>query len=290
MEIWSISKACSYLMHILVQLINTEIMKKVVEHIEVSLNNTDNLQKVNSAILLLTASIGNSHKLLLSDLMLRSINHILKLIYDQNYAIKKNISQLLIKTTKHHIRFYDNHTIGILITTMVGCLNADNQIAINYCQSLMNIIKAVGDSETKKNSTLLSQYFESIFKELIDNGMKETAFDREHNLALYCFLTIDTLIAYSSHDKQAKLIEVVVYFLTFFENSVISPGSEMNYQLQSCYCIIFRAVLKKLLSTISKEIAERIYKVLEASFKQRQCVYEEALFTIAALATSNYIS
>jgi hypothetical protein len=37
---------------------------------------------------------------------------------------------------------------------------------------------------------------------------------------------------------------------------------------------------------VNLEIADRLYRVLETSFKQRQCVYEEALLAIAALASS----
>jgi hypothetical protein len=285
MESWSVSKACSYIMHILVQLINSDIMKKIGEYIENNLTE-DSLEKRNSAILLLTASIGNSHKFLLYDIFSKYMHLFLKLIFSENYTIKKNVSLLMIKVTKHHGKMFDNNTITLLITTMIGCLAFDNQIAINYCQCLINIIKTIGDSETKRNTSMLSKFFEDIFKELIAQGMKDNAYDREHNLCLQSFLTIETLISYSSHDKQAKLNEIVIYYLTFFEQSVINPASEVVYEIQSYYCIIFRSVLKKLVTPINKELAERIYKVIEASFKQRQTVYDEALFTIGALAES----
>jgi hypothetical protein len=136
---------------------------------------------------------------------------------------------------------------------------------------------------------MIAPFFDKLAKELIDIAMRENAFNKDYNLSLYCILAIDALISYSSHDKIEKLNEIIAYFIGLFESSINSHPNEVVLQFQSYYCIIFRSVFRKTLKMIDLNIAEKIYTVLEASFKQRQCVYEEALLAIAALASSMYL-
>ncbi len=136
---------------------------------------------------------------------------------------------------------------------------------------------------------MISPFFDKLIKEFIDVAMREHAFNKDYNLSLYCILAIDALITYCSHDKMEKLPEIIAYFIGLFENSINSTPNEVVLQYQSYYCIIFRGVFRKTLKMIDLSIADKIYTVLEASFKQRQCVYEEALLAIAALASSKIL-
>jgi hypothetical protein len=288
MEAWSLSKASSYLMHLLAQVIPPDVMKNIVTYIEANLVE-ENFIKRNSAISLFIACMGNAHKMILGYLAGSTLDLLLKLIFDENPIIKKNISLLLVKITKHYVRMMGNDKINTLISTFIGCLAFENAISINYCLCLMNIITAIGDPQTTKNSTLLSSHFDNISKELVSRGLNDSAFDREHNLSLYCILTLDSLISNSSNDKQSTLLEIIVYFTTELEKSCGMAASDAVYQIQSYYCVIIRSVLKKLVTSISKDIAEKVFKTIEESFKQRQGVYDEGLLAISALATSNYI-
>ena len=136
------------------------------------------------------------------------------------------------------------------------------------------------------NLDMIAPFFDNLAKELIEIALRDNSYNKDYNLSLYCILAIDTLVTYSSHDKIEKLPEIIAYFIGLFESSINSPPNEAVLQFQSYYCIIFRGVFRKTLKMIDLNIAEKIWTVLEASFKQRQCVYEEALLALAALASS----
>jgi hypothetical protein len=144
----------------------------------------------------------------------------------------------------------------------------------------------------------MSPYFEKLFSELIVIAYRHGAYNKDENLTMYCFLLINELIEYSSHDKQEKLSEILIYFLTQFEgtltnvlnptfNSMCGSGlSDIIYQLQSYYCTIFRAVFKKLFKKINAEMGLKIFLLIENSFKMRQTVYEEAVLCLGSLASN----
>jgi hypothetical protein len=125
---------------------------------------------------------------------------------------------------------------------------------------------------------------------MINYAYKEGSMDKDNNLSMYCFLVINTLIEYSSHDKQDKFAEIIEYFISQFDNTLLTTGNNLNtdilFQLQSYYCTVFKTIFRKYLRKLNVETANKIYTRIEASFKQRQGVYDEALLTISALATN----
>lgn len=124
---------------------------------------------------------------------------------------------------------------------------------------------------------------------MVEFAFKETSNDKDNNLTMHCFLVIDNLIEYSSHDKQDKFNEILLHFLTRFDETLTLQNStqvELAHQYQSYYCTIFRAILKKSLKKISKETANEIYTRINSSFNLRNGVYDEAVLTVSALATN----
>ena len=124
---------------------------------------------------------------------------------------------------------------------------------------------------------------------MIDYAYKETSLDKDYNLTMYCFLVIDALVEYSSHDKLDKFTEMLAYFLDRFDETFHINNSitvEIAYQYQSYYCNILRVILKKSFKKIPKETASNIYTRINNSFIQRKGVYDEAILTVSALASN----
>lgn len=124
--------------------------------------------------------------------------------------------------------------------------------------------------------------------------MRNTATQKNENLCMYCFLAINHLIEYSSHDKQLKLSEIIIYFLGEFEklynpDYVRSMNWEGNHvlDLQAYYCNVFRTCVNKMLNKMNLELAERLLNTITNSFNLRKAVYDEGMLVICALATSN---
>jgi hypothetical protein len=135
---------------------------------------------------------------------------------------------------------------------------------------------------------MISPFFENLFKELISIAYKEHSYNLEHNLFTACFITLNTLIEYSSHDKQEKLEEIIVYLLELLENST-KNNTEVNKirEQQSSIALSIHYAISKIIKTVNLDLASKIYTTLVETFKQRHGVYDEAILAISSLALSN---
>ena len=299
-ESWTLSKASSYILHVLVQVIDSDMMEKILLYIESNLLNEDVKLKNTSLLLFAGCCDTLPHKNRVGEFISKHFNKMLKFLFHDGFKIRHSASLLLIKVTKHHGKsgLLNQSTLNTCVPMLINALPSPNKIAINVCQSLINITKAVGDLETNKSANLMSPHFEKLFSDLVSVAFREGAYNKDENLTMYCFLLINELIEYSSFDKQDKLTEILIFFLTQFEgtlssvmnsqiNTMSTPGSsDIVMNLQSYYCTIFRAVFKKLKRQIKPEMGNNIYTLLENSFQQRQTVYDEAVLALGALATN----
>jgi hypothetical protein len=150
---WTLARASEYLLQILVQVIDSEVMDNIINYIETNLNAED-LKLKNTVLKFFACSIDTSHKVKMLDLILKHMkSDILKLLSHQNKTIKLSTSLLLVKITKHFSKSFDLSLLNILIPALQNSLIHANRIAINICQSLIHITKAVGDLETNKNQS-----------------------------------------------------------------------------------------------------------------------------------------
>lgn len=297
-EVWSLSKASTYILHLLVEVIDEQSMDNILKYIESNIN-SDEVSLKNTCLLLLVGCCTTSlFKVKMQNSIKNHLNKIVQMLFDRNESVKKNSSLLLIKITKHLVKrdVFVPAIIEALIPMMMNALLSSNPVACNICQALNNLIRGLGDLETNKNSNPLSPYFETIFKELVNHAFRNKAFDKDNNLTMNTFLTLSLLIDYSSHDKQDKMIEILSFFTIQFEATLTDSSKEnfMNMssnnsteiisQLQAYYCTIFRSVFKKMLKTTDLERGKQFYLLLEGSFKQREAVYEEAVLCLGALA------
>lgn len=113
------------------------------------------------------------------------------------------------------------------------------------------------------------------------------------NLAMHCFICLCDLIENSSHDKQDKLTEILAYFITQLNSTMLpenisNSSIELIHQIQCYFCNIFRSCFRKKINIVDLNLAEKVYFSIEATFKFRNCVYEEGLLAIAALIDSKY--
>jgi len=215
-----------------------------------------------------------------------ALEGLIKLLFHENALIKKSTSWFILQVTENFTKSFDKDTLKTLIPTLVNCLNQENSIAINICYSLVNLIKNLGDPNTIKNSNAISPYFEDIFKELLNVAFKEHSYNTEYNLFTACFVTVNTLIEQSSHDKQDKLEEIIIYFLGLLENTTKVGADNKVRDQQSSIALSIHYAINKLIKVMSQDLASKIYLTLVETFKQRQGVFEEAILCISSLALS----
>ncbi len=297
-DTWTYSKASSYLLHVMVQVIDYELMEQILKYIDIEIISENVSSKIIAILFFAVCCDTSTHKIRMHEFINSHLSKIINYLFYQNNLVKSSASFCLVRISKYFGKsgIFDSHTLNTVIPALINALPSKNKIAINICQSLIHIAKAVGDLDTKKNSNQMSIFFEKVFSELVSNAYRVGAMDKDANLTMNCFLVINTLIEYSSHDKQEKLSEILIFFLTQFEGTlspvtnqtILSLGStntmDTIFMLQSYYCTVFRAVFKKLLKKISNDVGLKIYTLLEGSFKQRQTVYDEAILCLGALA------
>lgn len=125
-----------------------------------------------------------------------------------------------------------------------------------------------------------------MFKELIQVGLSDKAYDTDHNLFTACFVTINTLIEYSSHDVQDKLEEIIAYLLGLAQNANGLRDADRIKDLHSSIALLLYYIISKSVKRIKFNVASQIYSTLVETFKLRQGIYDEAMLAISALSLS----
>lgn len=164
-----------------------------------------------------------------------------------------------------------------------------NLIGIHISQTLNNIITALGDFNTSKGSNLISPFFNDLTKVLVKCDENLNNFERDSNLGFYCFLTIENLISYASHDKLNALMELLVFYILRMKNITTRTditSHSIVEDLESHYCLIIRKIIRKLLTPLQLDDCKNIYEVLVQSFSRRNTVYDEGLLAISSMALS----
>lgn len=283
---WNLSKSSAFLLSLIVQMSKKELIDQLIEYVTKNLSSSDWKLK-NESLLIFGCLLDSPYKDKIKDILHNSIGGLLKLLSDESSYIRKTVSWVICKVTELYPKLFDRAMLSSVVPTLRISLNDINYVAVNICYCFSNLIKTLGDRDTVKNSNAFSSYFEPLFKDLFTIAYKETSYNKDCNLSLTAFLTISNLIDYSSHDKQDKLEEIMIYVLQAFESTINSTNNFdalKNYDFQSYLANIIHSILNKFLKTFSQENALKIFIIFENSFKQRNGVYDEAILAISSLA------
>ena len=223
-----------------------------------------------------------------------SLSGLLTLLFDGNMFVRKTSSWVIVRITELYPKIFDKNNLNTFIPVLINALNDKNIVAINVCYAFINLLKNLGDKDTLRNTSKilnksdpLSQFFETLFKELFSVAYKESSYDRDMNLSMTAFLTLSNLIEFSSHDKQDKFEELILFLMKSLENVV---KTNMDHQkildFQSYIINVIDSLFKKYLKIITPELAIQYYTLLDSTFKLRNTVYDEAISSISSLAIS----
>ena len=303
-DIWNISKACLYLLNLMVQITDTNVVTKFYENLMKEIqkntinNQQDNITMNNRAKLwlLLSSSITRVNRLEAAKIF----NYCMKLIFNdiqQNSSLqlKKCASFVILRITKEIPKIFESSYLknAIQLLSFEIKNSKDNVYISNLCHSLQNIIRCYGDFETNKSSCALSPFFEIILENLfigVEQDIKNYKLSSKSTFSR--FLTIGTLIEYSSHDKQVQINQIIKRFLIEIETSQnnienmmkVGIDKETIFQIQDYYYSLLQKLFIKYKSKIDLNFAEKIWQLTETLFKYRQTVFDEANLAMAALA------
>ena len=300
---WNISNACLKILNLMSQLADSNTMHKFYENLsnEIKKNNQGqndiNLLNNRAKIWLLLGSC--IARVNITDIA-KILNSNIYLIFDdirQNISmpLKKSASYIILKVTKEIPKMFDSSRLGKIIELLSAEIKAsqDNIYMANLCRSLQNLIKCYGDLETNKSSSSLSPYFEIILNNLFVGAEQDIKnYQASAKTTLSRFMTIGTLIEYSSHDKQFQISQIIKQFLIQIESTqnnidaMIKAGidKETIFQIQEYYFSLLQKLFNKYKTKIELDFADKIWQLTEALFKYRQTVFDEANLAMSALA------
>ena len=312
-DVWNISKACLHILKLMVQIIDTKTISKFYENLAkeiknntinmINNNNNNNAQNNISLLndrakiwLLLGSCVTKVNRVEIAKIINSNLNIIFQDI-SQNVSLplKKSASFVILRVTKEIPKIFDSSRLGKIIELLSSEIKAskDNIYMANLCHSLQNIIKCYGDLETNKSSNPLSPYFEIILNNLFVGAEQDIKnYKSRAKTTLTRFMTIGTLIEYSSHDKQVQINQIIKQFLIEIEKTqnnmelMLKAGidKETIFQIQDYYYSLLQKLFNKYKTKIELNFAEKIWQLTESLFKYRQTVFDEANLAMAALA------
>ena len=288
-EEWNSSKASSFILSILVQVIDEKKFDEIAALIRETMK-SDDLKTLKKSIIILSCAMESiAHKAVSFQLGLQYMYKISNYIsYKEDYDIKLISSRALIMITKVMGKYLEPTNLRSLVPLLKNNIYVDNKLGINVCLTLINIITSIGDLSTNKSQNHFSSFFEDLIQVLIKCDENINYFERDSNLSIYCFLTIENLISYSSHDKQPKLLEILASFVMKLKNiNTKTFPYNILHDLESHYARMIRIILIKLVTPLSFEDAKGVYNIIVESFKRRN-IYDEGLLAISSLALSKY--
>ena len=306
-DTWNISNACLKILNLMSQLADSNTMNKFYGNLskEIIKNTMSNNQSQNDINILNNRAkiwllLGSCiAKVNVTDLA-KIINSNIYLILEdirQNISmpLKKSASYIVLKVTKEIPKIFDSSRLGKIIELLSKEIKAsqDNIYMANLCRSLQNIIKCFGDLETNKSSSSLSPYFETILNNLFVGAEQDIKnYKSSAKTTLSRFMTIGTLIEYSSHDKQVQISQIIKQFLIQIESTQNNIDAMLNsgidketiFTIQEYYFSLLQKLFNKYKSKIELDFADKIWQLTEALFKYRQTVFDEANLAMSALA------
>jgi hypothetical protein len=263
-DVWNISNACLTILNLMVQILDSNEINKFYENLAkelknnfINLNNNNlpqndpnNIAILNNRAkiwLLLGSCITKVNRMEISKILNLNLG-ILFLDIKQNISLplKKSASYVILRCTKEMPKIFDSNRLGKIIELLVSEIKTcnDSIYMANLCHSLQNIIKCYGDLETNKSSSNLSPFFEIILDNLFIGAEQDIKnYKAQTKTTFNRFMTIGTLIEYSSHDKQNQISLIIQRFLVEIEKThnnmkvMIGAGidKETIFQIQDYY-------------------------------------------------------
>jgi len=300
-ESWNISKAVCYIISFIVSISSEdEILFKLINYFSTHFNSISLDKKIN-AILILSCILDSNNLSLIQESLENDIINIINKIDDKNEIYSYLISWILGKISENIPSLFEKDELNKIIPKFINIINNkndnngikyNNQIRINICIVLGNLIKFYGDENTNNLNNEFNLYYKFIINDFI-----EASFNEENiisGLSFYLLRIIMNVIQYSSKDLQASLEIIFSNILQKFEqvNSFIKNNKnkiqkihlEKIYKLQENLCLIINQIFNKIIRKINISLCIQLYNSLINSFLIRENkAYESGMLCLLNL-------
>ena len=278
-ESWNISKAVCYIISFIVSISSQdEILFKLLNYFSSNFNSISYNKKIN-AILILSCILDSKDAEIIQDSLQNEILNIIQKIDDEDKIYSYLISWILGKISEALPSLFERDELNKIIPKFINIINNkgekddknkntkneivtinySNEVRINICIVLGNLIKFYGDENTNKLNNEFNMYYKYIINDFIEASFKEE--NIISGLSFYLLRIIMNVIQYSSKDLQASLEFIFSNILQKFEeintllknnkNKIQKIYLEKLYKLQENLCLILNQIFNKIILKIN---------------------------------------
>lgn len=285
-ESWTISKAICYIISFIVNsTTNNEILKNLLYYCSKNFNSISKIDKINS-LLILSCCLESKNIKGLNDYLQPEFLNLVKKINDndQNYAYI--ISWILGKISETVPSVFTKDTFIELIPLLINVINNksdnnsikySNEIRINICIVLGNLIKFYGDEDPKKNTNSFKSYYKLFINNFITSSCTEE--NIISGLSFYLLRVVMNAIQFSSNELQESLEIIFNSLLNNFDNiinAIINNKDKIKkdqmdklYKLQEILCLSINQIFNKIIRKININLCANLYNSIINSFLNR---------------------
>ena len=159
-----------------------------------------------------------------------------------------------------------------------GIINYSNEVRINICIVLGNLIKFYGDENTEKIKNEFDMYYKFFINDFIEGSFKEE--NIISGLSFYLLRVIMNAIQYSSKDLQESLENIFSILLQKFDQITSSIKNnkikiqkiylDKLYKLQENLCLVLNQIFNKIIKKINIDLCIKLYNSIIDSFLNRE--------------------
>ena len=292
-ESWNISKAVCYIISFMVSTsVKDDILYKLLNYFYSNFNSISLNKKINTILILSCVLEAKNLKELNNSLQIDIINLVRK-IDDNNQIYSYLVSWVLGKISEILPILFAPDDLSKLIPKFIniinnqpsnnnknnnGIINYSNEVRINICIVLGNLIKFYGDENTEKIKNEFDMYYKFFINDFIEGSFKEE--NIISGLSFYLLRVIMNAIQYSSKDLQESLENIFSILLQKFDqitssiknnkNKIQKIYSDKLYKLQENLCLVLNQIFNKIIKKINIDLCIKLYNSIIDSFLNRE--------------------
>jgi hypothetical protein len=300
-ESWNISKAVCYILSFIVSTSPLDsITFKLLNYFSENFNSISLDKKINSILIL--SCLLESKKLRIINYSIQSdILKIVNKIDDKNKIYSYVVSWILGKISENIPSIFAKNELPKLIPQFINIINNkfdenknsySNEVRINICIVLGNLIKFYGDENTNKLNNEFNMYYKFFIDDFIEASFKEE--NIISNLSFYLLRIIMNVIQFSSKDLQQSLEGIFNNILQKFDkitllikdnkNKIQKIYLEKLYKLQDNLCLVLSQIFNKIILKINISLCIQLYNFIINSFLIRDSkAYESGMLCLLNL-------
>jgi importin subunit beta-1 len=220
-----------------------------------------------------------------------ALDSLINMLKDQNSEVRATTAWAIKKITEYHSEVFQNNPN--LFDTFINkiqenIMNSNRKVSVQLLDALNFLVMRSGPSNEQIISTgLISKHIPNLLPLLLSTAYSKEAFDAEDNITLAAFYAMGSIIDFAPMDMWGYIQEFFGQIYGAFEaslNIINFTSVDVRNAYQGYIATVISACTAAEKVKMNVQEATMVYNMIEASFEQRECVYEEGLMACSSIA------